>query len=142
MKTFQVNVNTDVQSFMVDIKKFGVSENNDFDKVVMTWLKQLINGKCYTFQKKISKFNSQIKSLIRQHQASCIAQLLAMPLISFGTCNSWTSTNWFDACGKIANEVMSFQKRHDSSINLGDWCMHCGCMCCKFEPSKLIWNST
>jgi hypothetical protein len=36
MKTFQVNVNTDVQSFMVDIKKFGVSENNDFDKVVMT----------------------------------------------------------------------------------------------------------
>jgi hypothetical protein len=36
MKTFQVNVNADVQSFMVDIKKIGISENNDFDKVVMT----------------------------------------------------------------------------------------------------------
>jgi hypothetical protein len=32
MKTFQVNVNADVQPFMVDIKKIGVSENNDFDK--------------------------------------------------------------------------------------------------------------
>jgi hypothetical protein len=32
MKTFQVNVNPDVQPFMVDIKKIGVSENNDFDK--------------------------------------------------------------------------------------------------------------
>jgi len=62
MKTFQVNVNADVQSFMVDIKKIGISENNDFDKVVMTWLKQLINGKCYASQKtkKKSKFDSQM----------------------------------------------------------------------------------
>jgi len=36
MKTSQVNVNADVQSFMVDIKKTGVRENNNFDKVVMT----------------------------------------------------------------------------------------------------------
>jgi hypothetical protein len=36
MKIFQVNVNADVQSFMVDIKKTGVRENNNFDKVVMT----------------------------------------------------------------------------------------------------------
>jgi len=41
MKTFQVDVNGDVRSFMVNVKKIGVRENSDFDKVVMA---KLISG--------------------------------------------------------------------------------------------------